>query len=169
MKHLIKTTAICLSVAVAVSACQGHNRYSSNYNSAYPIKKADIGALAGGIGGAFAGSNLGKGSGKTLGIAAGTLLGAFIGHEVGTSLDRADMLYMQRTAQRSFESTPTGKTMAWQNPDSGNQGTITPTRTYQVGGQYCREFNQTMTVGGQTEKGFGQACRRPDGSWEIQS
>lgn len=33
---------------------------------------------------------------------------------------------------------------------------------------YCREYTQTFTVGGETQKGYGTACLQPDGSWEIQ-
>ena len=58
--------------------------------------------------------------------------------------------------------------IGWVNPDSGNSGSYTPTKTYQVdSGQYCREFQQTITVGGQTEDAYGTACREPDGSWRI--
>ena len=49
-----------------------------------------------------------------------------------------------------------------------HQGTYTPVKTYQTdNGQYCREFQQTITVGGQTESAYGTACRQPDGSWQI--
>ena len=42
------------------------------------------------------------------------------------------------------------------------------TRTYKTeSGQYCREYQQTITVGGKTEQGYGRACRQPDGSWRI--
>jgi surface antigen len=34
-------------------------------------------------------------------------------------------------------------------------------------GQYCREFTQSVTVGGKTEQAFGRACRQPDGAWKI--
>jgi len=45
---------------------------------------------------------------------------------------------------------------------------MTPTRTYQTAsGSYCREFTQTIVVGGRTEEGYGTACRQPDGSWQI--
>ena len=50
------------------------------------------------------------------------------------------------------------------------QGTYTPTNTYQTTtGQYCREFQQTITVGGQTEDAYGTACRQEDGTWQIVS
>jgi hypothetical protein len=34
---------------------------------------------------------------------------------------------------------------------------------------YCREFTQTFTISGETEKGYGTACLQPDGSWKIVS
>ncbi len=130
--------------------------------------KQTIGALAGAAGGAALGSRFGGGSGQVAAIAAGTLLGAFLGSEVGKSLDSADKAAMASTTNQALETQPTNSVAAWQNPDSGNSGTITPTKTYQTsGGTYCREFQQTITVGGKTEQGFGTACRQPDGSWKI--
>ena len=75
-----------------------------------------------------------------------------------------------QTAQRAFETNRTGQASTWKNPDSGNSGSITPTKTYQsAGGQYCREYQQTITVGGEKHQAYGTACRQPDGSWKIQS
>ncbi len=34
-------------------------------------------------------------------------------------------------------------------------------------GRQCREFQQTVTVGGVARPGFGTACLQPDGSWRI--
>ncbi len=128
------------------------------------------GTLLGGIGGAALGSQFGKGTGRLVGVAAGTLLGAFIGSEVGSSLDKADQTYANQTAQKSFESAPTGQAQSWNNPDSGHSGTITPTNTFQTrSGQYCREFTQTIEVSGKKQQGYGTACRQPDGTWKIVS
>ncbi len=44
---------------------------------------------------------------------------------------------------------------------------MTPGPVYQTAGQYCREFQQTIVVGGQQQQGYGRACRQPDGSWKI--
>lgn len=35
--------------------------------------------------------------------------------------------------------------------------------------QNCREFQQTVTVGGQPQQGYGTTCQQPDGSWQIVS
>jgi surface antigen len=32
---------------------------------------------------------------------------------------------------------------------------------------YCREFQQTITVGGRKEQATGQACRQADGTWQT--
>lgn len=125
-----------------------------------------IGAGLGGL----AGSQIGSGTGQLAAVGAGVLLGGLLGSEVGKSLDRADQAYAAQTYQNTLEATPTGQTTTWVNPDSGNQGSYTPTKTYQTDAdQYCREFQQTITVGGQTEQAYGTACRQEDGSWKIVS
>ncbi len=131
--------------------------------------KEETGTLLGAIGGAAIGDALGgHGTGKVALIAAGTLAGAYIGREVGKSLDKADRQAMQEKTQYSLESTQSGATSNWHNPDSGNSGTITPQPAYtNKTDQYCREYQQTVTVGGKTETAYGTACRQPDGTWKI--
>ena len=126
------------------------------------------GTLLGAALGGLAGAHIGKGAGRVAAIAAGSMFGAVIGNNIGRSLDKADRLRVRQTAQRSLESSPSGKASAWRNPDSGNSGTFTPTRTIETGnGLHCREYQQTITVGGRTRQGYGTACRQPDGSWRI--
>lgn len=126
-------------------------------------------ATIGGVGGATAGGLLAAAAGGgPAGIAAGVILGGLIGGAVGDRMDAADRRQADAAASRAFESQPAGSTTTWRNPDSGNSGSITPTRTYQsASGQFCREFQQTITVGGRQEESFGTACRQPDGSWRI--
>jgi len=67
-----------------------------------------------------------------------------------------------------LETVRTGYTRRWHDPDTQTLGYVTPTRTYQVaGGQYCREYQQQIIVGGQAVEGYGRACRQPDGSWQT--
>ncbi len=126
------------------------------------------GTVIGGIGGAIIGSQFGHGTGRVVGTAIGTLAGALIGQEVGRSLDRADQVAMENSAQQALEYNQSNHPAYWRNPDSGHSGSITPTRTYrEPGGRYCREYTQTVMIGGQEHDAYGRACRRPDGSWEI--
>jgi len=126
------------------------------------------GTLVGGAGGGLLGSQFGSGKGKLVTTALGALAGAWLGNEVGKSLDKADKAEMHRTSQTALENAKSGTTSSWSNPDTGNSGTVTPTKTYQAAsGEYCREYQQTVTVGGNTEQAYGTACRQPDGSWKI--
>jgi surface antigen len=132
--------------------------------------KTTAGTVAGAGTGALVGAQLGAGKGQLVTTAIGTLIGALLGSEVGKSLDRADRLEMEQSTQRTLEHEPVGQSATWRNPDSGNYGTVTPMRTFEsAGGQQCREYQQTITVGGRTEQGYGTACRQRDGSWKIAS
>jgi len=133
-------------------------------------QKQSVGTLLGAIGGGLAGSQLGSGKGQLVGVAAGTLLGAFLGSEVGASLDRADAIYANQTANRAFEFNAADETSNWENPETGNSGSVTPTtQSYQVtNGQYCRQYEQEIFVEGQKQIATGTACRNEYGEWVIQ-
>ena len=148
--------ALAAALGLALAACQDTGQ------------KQGAGTIIGAVCGAIAGAQFGKGDGQIAAAAVGTLLGAFVGSEVGKSLDRADRAAMGQTTQQTLETGPVGGTTSWRNPDSGNSGTITPTRTYTKNdGQPCREFQQTVTIGGKVEEAYGTACRQADGTWKI--
>lgn len=143
-------------LAVALVGCEGYG------------PKQTGGTVLGGAAGGLLGSQIGSGSGRLAATAAGVLLGALAGSSVGQSLDRADQTYAARSTQTALERAPSGSATSWTNPDSGHSGTVTPVRTYQTpAGQNCREYQQTVTVGGQTQSAYGTACRQADGSWKI--
>lgn len=130
--------------------------------------KQTLGTLGGAGLGALIGSQIGGGKGQLAAVAMGTLGGAWAGSEIGKSLDKADKLYEQRNAQSSLEYSKIAQTSTWRNPDSGNSGTITPTRTYKTDdGGYCRDFETTIYVDGSDETAIGRACRQTDGTWKI--
>jgi surface antigen len=132
---------------------------------------ADVGTktMVGGLGGAAAGGLIGAAAGGGgAGIAAGVLLGGLLGGAVGNYLDQRDQKLAQQAARNALETAPSGTTTTWKNPDNGNSGAVTPKRTYQTAsGQYCREYTQTITVGGKKQTSYGTACRQPDGQWKI--
>ena len=132
--------------------------------------KQGLGTVGGAILGGIAGAQFGSGEGRLIATGLGAVLGALAGGEIGRTLDNADRQYMGDTTQRALEYENSGESIAWNNPDSGNYGTVTPQPAYQNGtGRYCREFQQTITVGGKREQAYGTACRQPDGSWKIVS
>ena len=147
---------LCLVAAVAIAGCENAG------------EKQTIGTLAGAALGGLAGAQIGGGRGQLAATAVGALLGAWAGSEVGKSLDKADKLYMKQTSQQALEKNKVGQASTWSNPDSGHSGTVTPTRSYQTAqGDNCREYQQTVTIDGKSERAHGTACRQPDGTWKI--
>lgn len=124
-----------------------------------------IGAAGGGLLGAAVG---GGGTGGAAAAAFGTFAGAVLGNSIGRKLDEADRIAMMHAHSRALESSPSGQAVAWHNPDSGHGGSVTPQPAFRnPDGGYCREYTQTVEVGGQPVEGYGTACRGADGSWRI--
>ncbi len=149
MKKIIATTALAIAL-LQTSACT--------------LSREESGALMGAVVGGVVGNQIGGGHGKDIATAVGFLAGAAAGSNIGKSLDQLD----RANAQRALESNKSHETSVWVNPDSGNEYSVTPTKTYQTAkGRYCREYQTTVTVGGSPKSGYGKACRQPDGNWEI--
>ena len=151
---LIRAAAVATVAAFTLASCTtiGDN------------PKAAIGGLGGAtVGGLIAAAAGGGGAG----IAAGVIGGALLGGLVGNFLDDRDKKMAADSANRALETAPSGQSVAWKNPDSGHSGTVTPVRTFQSGGTYCREYQQTVTIDGKQQPSYGTACRQPDGSWKI--
>lgn len=128
-------------------------------------QKQGIGTILGGIGGAVIGAQFGGGAGQLVATAVGTMAGAFIGNQIGASLDRADAAYLNQATQQALVS---GHSTQWQNAQNGHYGGVSIAKSYQSShGEYCREYQQVVTINGQQQKAYGTACRQPDGSWQI--
>lgn len=128
--------------------------------------KEETGTLLGAIGGAIIGGEVTGDNG--VGVMMGAIAGGYAGRSIGSKLDEADQQKMYHTTQGALETGVSGEASTWYNPDSGNRGTVTPQPAYQsTEGQYCREYQQSVTIGGEPETAYGTACRMPDGTWKI--
>jgi len=127
-----------------------------------------LGAILGGIGGGVIGHQIGGGSGRVAATAAGAVIGTLLGGGIGRQLDDYDRRLAIRSAQYALEKLPSGGEVEWRNPDTGARGAVVPRPAFKNRlGQYCREYQQTVIVGGQEERAYGTACRQPDGQWQI--
>jgi surface antigen len=154
-----KITIICVAAAGLLTAgCSG------DYGT-----KETVGTLAGAALGAWAGSAIDNdGSGGVVAIAAGTVIGGLIGNQIGRGLDKVDRQEAARTQYQTLEYGRSGERNSWYNPDSGNSGAFVARPAFKNNsGSYCREFSQTIDVGGKREQGYGTACRQADGSWKL--
>ncbi len=134
------------------------------------VPKQTQGTVAGGVLGAIVGSTIGDGSGQVIATAAGAIAGALIGSHIGKGLDERDQLAMRKATVNALEYSKSNSITNWSNPDSGNAGNVTPTRTFQMAdGTYCREYTSKIEVAGSSETAYGTACRQADGSWKVAS
>ena len=155
-RSVLKATAIIALLAIPVMGCE----------TMQDNPKTTIGGLGGAaVGGLIAAAAGGGGPA----IAGAVIGGALLGGLAGNMLDQRDKRLAAEAQQRALESAPTGKPVAWTNPDNGHSGTITPVRTYQSAGTYCREFQTNVVIDGKPDKAYGTACRQPDGSWKVQA
>lgn len=154
MKKVANLLLLSLLVSI-ISGCQGQ------------MNKQGGGTLIGGVAGGLLGSQFGKGGGNLAAIGIGTLAGALVGGQIGKTMDEYDRQLMQKSSQQALELAPSGSSIEWHNPDNGHHGSITPMKTYKESGQYCREYQQEIVVGGDKQKAYGKACRQPDGAWKI--
>ncbi len=126
--------------------------------------KQTAGTLIGAAAGGLLGAQFGSGAGQLAATAVGALGGAWLGNQIGSSLDDTDRLKAQQAHQNAMAS---GGTVRWDNPDSGNYGSVTPTRygTDSQTGERCSEYQSEVVIEGQAEYMTGVACQGTDGVW----
>ena len=80
-----------------------------------------------------------------------------------------DRAINSKCINKTMNEAPTGATWKWNNPKSGNGGSVTPTgKAERHAGQICRSFNETITLkDGRSETISGRACKKKDGSWSV--
>ena len=150
---------LIVAAPLAIAACGDRS----------PPPGQTTGAIVGGAAGAVAGSQVGSGTGRVAATIGGTLLGALLGGAIGSAFDQRDQQYAE-PAYRQAGTAPIGQRITWNNPGTGNYGTVTPIREGRTpDGRPCREYNTTVYVGGQYREAQGIACQRRDGTWEMVS
>lgn len=101
-------------------------------------------------------------------LLAGALLAGCAGTNAGDAFSEADHAIRIAARADALENRKSGEAANWHNPDSGNRGTVVPTRTYKSDfGEDCREFQETVTAGDRTAVYNGTSCRKADGTWHV--
>ena len=153
----MKNITLSVIILITLSAC-----------TSLPGSNQTQGTVAGGAIGALLGSTIGDGRGTVWATAAGAIGGALVGSHIGKRLDERDQVIMQKATYSALEHSKSDSKTSWNNPNSGNMGSITPTRTFEMAdGSYCREYTSMVEVSGESETAYGTACRQNDGSWKI--
>ena len=155
MQNRLKLSVLALTAAIALTGCQSAG------------EKESVGTVMGAIAGGVVGAQFGHGAGSVIGGAVGALVGGLIGNQIGASMDQSDREQANAAFVRSTR-VAVGETVYWNNEQTGHWGTYRPIRDGESKmGYYCREFVTTVYVHGRTDKLYGTACRKPDGSWHA--
>lgn len=120
---------------------------------------AMLGTLAGATIGALTFKN--KASGAAIGGGAGMLVGYIVGNE----MDKYD----QTQVSNAMETTPSGYTTTWTNPDTRTryEAIPEPPRQYDNGRIERDVTLKARMPNGEFETIYARAYRQPDGTWQL--
>lgn len=131
-------------------------------SSCMMANKGQMGATGGAAGGALIGQAIGNNTESTL---IGAAIGGMLGYVIGNEMDKYD----RQMLNSAYESTPSGQTSSWVNPDRGNQYQVTPQAAYRgPRNQQCRKAEILAIINGRTERTYTTACRDMNGQWQLQ-
>jgi surface antigen len=155
----------------AIGLCAGFSLAMLLAGCAGMSQNETTGTLIGGAAGAVIGNQFGKGSGNTAATAIGAVLGATVGREIGASLDETSRRRAGEATHRALDTADVGAGITWENPANAGapaKGTTVITRQgADQQGRTCREFQQTVTIGGEEVQSYGTACRDGNGDWQL--
>lgn len=120
---------------------------------------AALGTLAGATIGALTFKN------KITGAAVGGGAGMLVGYIVGNEMDKYD----EAQISNAMETTPSGYTTAWTNPDTQTryEAIPEPARQYDDGRVERDVTLRARMPNGEFETIYAKAYRQPDGSWQL--
>jgi surface antigen len=93
----------------------------------------------------------------------GADLGGILGGPIGAQLDEADRRAAYEAQVAALEA---GERRTWRGAHGVFGFVELPPG---VSAQGCRAYAQTIYIGGRPQRGHGEGCRQPDGSWRMKS
>ena len=159
-RRAVAVCAVC-SLAAWIAGCSGISQNETT------------GTILGGATGAVLGSHFGKGDGRTAATAIGAIIGASVGREIGASLDETSRRKAVQATRHALETADVGTGITWENPANAGApargATVITRQGADRRGRTCREFQQTVTIGGSETQSYGTACRDGNGDWKLAS
>lgn len=149
-----------LALALSLTACKVTND---------PDNQRAVSTVTGAIFGAFVGYNLlSSGSGQSIMALLGGAAGGAGAYYAADYVIKRDKKKMSRAAYEGLTNTPVGKTVYWENQDTGSAGSFTVQRAFVTAdGRMCREFSTNIMGDLDTIENNRTACRLHNGAWEM--
>jgi surface antigen len=99
-------------------------------------------------------------------VVGGAATGAWVGNYFGKGMDRNDHARVGYTLNKAPDRQPY---QFMKSSDQKNHLTVTPTKTYRVNDQVCRDFETTLNDQGKTVYEKGSACQQSTGGWKLRA
>lgn len=87
--------------------------------------------------------------------------------DVLPELTSEDVELIKQKARVEMGDKPKGTVLEWNNPKSGNSGSVTLLRRFSIDGRECRALRHVLNV--ELEESFDYKvtiCLQPDGTWQ---
>jgi surface antigen len=82
--------------------------------------------------------------------------------------EEGDLVIARAAANEVLTRGGKDASMPWENPQTGSRGTVTPIASaYSQDGLTCRDFLASFVRNGSESWMQGEACRVPQGKWEV--
>lgn len=120
-----------------------------------------VGTILGGLIGGAIGNRAGDSRNREITTVLGAVIGGVVGHKIGRSMDQAD----QHCTGQVLEQAPDNHTVRWADEAGKGEYRVTPERTYQSDGRYCRDYITEYQGQNGIERETSSACRTQDGAW----
>jgi len=121
-----------------------------------------IGTVVGGVIGGVVGNKVGDRENKPIATVLGAVIGGLVGHEIGRSMDKQD----QHCTGQVLEQAADRQTIRWADEAQKGEYRVTPERTYESDGRYCRDYITEYQGTNGIEREKASACRNQDGTWQ---
>ena len=93
----------------------------------------------------------------------------FLGQAPIRFFNDEDLKLLSDSADKALESAKDGEAVAWRNEETGNSGTLTPTRSFTRDGRDCRRL-EVVSLSREATRGSatsGVDFCKIDGTWKI--
>ncbi len=91
----------------------------------------------------------------------------FLNRSAASELTSGDEEILRAAFQKALEDTPDKETVDWENPETGNFGSISLLDTHQDFDTTCRTIGTRTTAGGREGGGRYRLCLADDDSWRF--
>jgi len=117
----------------------------------------------GGVVGGVIGNRVGEKENREVATILGVVIGGMVGNRIGRTMDKSD----QHCTGQALEQAQDRQTVRWADKAQSGEYRVTPQRTYEADGRYCRDYTTEYQRQDNTiQRDQASACRNEEGAWK---